>query len=416
MSLNGKRLLLLGGSNSVEDIRRFADAHGITLLATAHPRYGQTALKKIADEAYDVNAVDVPGLVALVKSARIDGIFPGCNEDIMPYAIAAAEACGLPVYCTAAVWDNCANKAKFKAMCEENGIPVARVYDPAAAEAIPYPVAVKPADSCGSKGFSICRRAEELPALVEYARQFSRTGTVLVEDFIPYDAAIIHYTIADGRAVFCGISDKKSMLLARDSGSVMALQRFPSADTETYLRTLDEKVRAMFARNHMQDGPVWIEAFNDNGRFIFNEVGYRFGGSMTYYPVRYFYGIDQLELMLRFALGEHPVPEEMTELIRREVPGGKSYAILPLHVRPGRIAAVTGEGRVRAMPAVYAYVPIHGPGDTIAADASVSRVFCYLHLLFDDEQDLRRLTAQILQTLSVPDEEGHNLLFRLFEF
>ncbi len=418
MSLNGKRLLLLGGSNSTEDILRFAGENGVTLIATAPARFGLTALKRIADERYEADAVDETALVRLIRDARIDGIFPGNNEDVMPHAIAAAEAAGLPVYCDGPMWDACANKAKFKKMCRDAGIPVAGTYDLAVTDIadIPYPVAVKPADSCGSQGFSICRKAEELSAALEKALPFSRTGTVLVEDFIPYDAAIIHYTLVGGEAYFGGVSDKRSMLLGEGGGSVMALQEFPSADTGAYLAALDEKVRAMFRRNGMHDGPVWIEAFNDHGRFIFNEMGYRFGGSMTYYPVRYFTGLDQLECMLRYCLGEKPDPAAHTSLIRRDRPAGRRYAILPLHVRPGRLRAVYGEDQVRAMEDVYAYVPIHWAGDVVRATGTVSQVFCYLHLLYDDEAALADTVGRIVRTLRVQGEDGEELLFQLYHF
>lgn len=413
-----RRLLLLGGSNSIDDIRRFAAENNITLIATAHPRYGMTPLKRIADEAYDVNAIDDEGLIRLIREKQIDGIFPGNNEDILPHAIAAAEACGLPVYCTAEMWDRCANKARFKQMCRESGIPVAKTYDLSvtAPEDIPCPVAVKPADSSGSQGFSICRSADEIPSAVARALPFSRTQTVLVEEYIPYDSCIIHYTLVGGKAVFCGISDKVSMLLAEGSGSVMALQRFPSADTDAYLTTLDERVQAMFRRAGMHDGPVWIEAFNNHGQFIFNEMGYRFGGSMTYYPIRYFYGIDQLEFMLRYALGETLVLTGQHSLIRTDVPAGKHFAILPLHVHSGVIHSVEGEDEVASMPDVYAYVPIHGAGDTIRASASVQQVFCYLHLLYDDMTDLAQTAERVFHTLRVTDAQGGNLLFRLFRF
>ena len=258
----------------------------------------------------------------------------------------------------------------------------------------------------GSQGFSICRRPEELPPAVERARSFSRTDTVLVEDYIPYDSAIIHYTLAGGEAMFCGISDKRSMLLGSDSGSVMALQRFPSVDTAAYLACC----------NGMHDGPVWIEAFNDHGRFIFNEMGYRFGGSMTYYPVRYFYGVDQLECMLRYALGEAPDPARHTSLIRRDVPRGRKYAILPLHVLPGVIRAVYGEDEIRAMEDVYAYVPIHRAGDTVRATGTVQQVFCYLHLLYDDEAGLAAAAARAARTLRAVSAEGEDMLFQLYRF
>ena len=418
MDLSGKRLLLLGGSNSTDDILRFAEENNVTLVATAHPRYGVTPLKAIAHESYDVNAIDEEGLAALIRERRIDGVFPGGNEDIMPHAIAAAEACGLPVYCTLPMWDRCANKAEFKRMCREAGLPVAKTWDlsDAAPQDIPYPVAVKPADSSGSQGFSIVRAADELLPAVERARPFSRTDTVLIEEFVPYDASILHYTLIGGEILFGGISDKRSMLLGRDRGSVMALQEFPSADTDAYLAAFDEKVKAMFRRNGMRDGPVWIEAFNDRGRFVFNEMGYRFGGSMTYYPIRYFTGLDQLEFLLRFALGDHPDPAGLDRLIRRDVPAGKRYAILPLHVRPGTIRAVEGEAEVAALPEVYAYVPVHRTGDVVRGTASVSQVFCYLHILFDDERELSAAADRIGGMLSVRGEGGEELLFRLYSF
>lgn len=418
MNLSGKRLLLLGGSNSVEDIACFAAENNITLIATAPPRYGITPLKRIAHESYDVNAVDDEALAGLIRDKRIDGVFPGSNEDVLPHAIAAAEACGLPVYCDRVMWDRCANKARFKEMCRENGIPVARTFDLTVVgpEEIPYPVAVKPADSSGSQGFSICRDAAELLPAVERARGFSRTDTVLIEEYIPYDSCIIHYTLAGGEATFCGISDKVSMLLAEGSGSVMALQRFPSRDTQAYLVGLDEKVRTMFRRAGLHDGPLWIEAFDDHGRFIFNEMGYRFGGSMTYHPVRYFYGIDQLEFMLRYALGDTPDLASLNSLIRRDVPAGKHFAILPLHVRPGRIRSIRGRDEVAAMPEVYAYVPIHEEGDVIRATASVQQVFCYLHFLYDDYDDLAAAADRAFHALRAEGDDGENLLFRLFRF
>ena len=418
MTLDGKKLLLLGGSNSTEDIVRFARENGVTLAATAPARYGRTPLKEIADERYEADAADERALARLIQDAHIDGVFPGNNEDVLPHAIAAAEMTGLPIYCSGPMWDACANKAKFKQMCRDAGIPVAGTWDLAVTDPadIPCPVAVKPADSCGSQGFSICRRPEDIRPAVDRALPFSRTGTVLIEDFIPYDASIIHYTLAGGEALFCGISDKRSMLLGRDAGSVMALQQFPSAYTQAYLDSLDEKVRAMFRRNGMHDGPVWIEAFNDHGRFIFNEMGYRFGGSMTYHPVRYFYGVDQLEHMLRYALGQRPDPARHTSLIRRDRPAGRKYAILPLHVRPGQIRAVYGEDQVRADPDVYAYVPIHRAGDTVRATGTVQQVFCYLHLLYDDEAGLAAAAARVGSALRAVDGAGDGMLFQLYRF
>ncbi len=405
---SNRRMLLLGGTNSAYEIRDFADKHGIKLAAAG--KYPDTLLKRISDESFDVDAIDAEGLVRLIKEKNIDAVFTGCNEDVIPAALTAAEKSGLPHYCDLSQWDICMNKARFKALCEANGVPVAkRYYMDRLDEIKAFPVVVKPADSCGSQGFSVCNNIGEIYTAAEKAVKFSRTETVLVEEYIPYDAVIIHYTLINGEVIFTGMSDKTSKRLGGEGSSVMALQLFPSRHIPAYLASLDEKVRAMFKSLGMHDGALWIEAFADDGRFWFNEMGFRFGGSMTYYPVRYFYGVDQLELMIRYALDGciKNVPE--VKPVKRD----RSYCIMPLHAAPCTIAEVTGESEVKAMPSVYAYVPIHGEGDVVRATGTVSQVFCYLHILYHDFEDLRMTLTQIASTLKVRDASGENKLFCL---
>ena len=268
-----RRMLLLGGTNSAYEIKDYAEKHGVTLVATG--KYPDTLLKRISAESYDVDAIDVAGLTNLIREKKIDAVFTGCNEDVIPAALAAAENCGLPHYCDFDQWDVCMNKAKFKALCIANGVPTARRYDMDKLDKITaFPVAVKPADSCGSQGFSVCNSIAEINEAAKRAVKFSRTETVIVEEFMPYDAVIIHYTLINGEVHFSGMSDKVSRKLGEKGSSVMALQLFPSRHTEAYLAELDGKVRAMFKNLGMHDGAVWIEAFADEDRFWFNEMGY----------------------------------------------------------------------------------------------------------------------------------------------
>lgn len=406
---NKRRMLLLGGTNSAYEIKDYADSHGITLVATG--KYPDTLLKRVSAESYDVDAIDAEGLVRLIKEKHIDAVFTGCNEDVIPAALEAAVRTGLPHYCDFAQWDICMNKAKFKELCINNGVPTAKRFSLDRLDEIPaFPVVVKPADSCGSQGFAVCNSIPEIREAEKKAVKFSRTETVLVEEYMPYDAVIIHYTLINGNIYFTGMSDKTSGRLGGTGSSVMALQLFPSKHTEAYLEKLNDKVSAMFRGIGMHDGAVWIEAFaSPEGDFWFNEMGYRFGGSMTYHPVRYFYGVDQLELMIDYALhgriDNAPVPE------RRQV--DKKYCIMPLHVEACEIAEVQGEDEVIAMPEVYAYVPIHGKGDTVKKTGTVSQVFCYLHVLYSDTEGLKATLASVINKLRVLDPKGCNRLFCL---
>ncbi len=412
MNLQGKRLLLLGGSASAAEIERYAAANGIVLIATG--KYANTPLKNISAESYDVDAVDTPGLVGLVQSKAIDGIHVGCNEIVVPHAIRAAHTCGLPCYCTEDQWRCCANKKLFKQLCRQHGISVAHAYAPGTPLGeISYPVVVKPADSCGSQGFSICRKEDEVEAAVAKARSFSASNSVLIEQYLPYDSVIIHYTLIDGSIIFSGMSHKVSRRLNENGSSVMALQLFPSPATDAFLQTTDDKVRRMFGTAGMHDGAVWFEAFHDDGRFTFNEMGFRFGGSMTYYPIRYYHGVDQLELMLDYCLTGRCVRKDHYLFVKPQESPRRSYCIVPLHVHPGTIASIRGEEHVRALPWLYAYVPTHTQGDMIRQSGTVDQVFCYLHVLYETLVELRERIAHIMSLLHVVDVSGAEMLFSL---
>lgn len=231
----------------------------------------------------------------------------------------------------------CENKAEFKKICEKHGISVAKTYKEG--EVSDYPVIVKPIDGSGSRGFSVCYNEEELHQGIKEALNFSESKQCLIEEYVQSEACIIHYTAINGEIIFSGMSDKYSQMLEGGS-SVMALQTFTSNDIERYLKDFNQKAIKMFKSLGITDGPIWIEAFNDvvNKKFIFNEMGYRFGGSMTNYPVKHFYGIDQIQLLLDNALGEKSIIPD----VEKFVPKTTQYCIMPIHIGPGQIKSIQG--------------------------------------------------------------------------
>ena len=342
----------------------------------------------------------------MAQKAEVDGVIAGVHEFCIRKGIELCKKLGLPSWCTLEQWDSCSNKKAFKAMCTANGIDVARTYrldDPQ----IDFPVIVKPADSDGSRGFSICYDKEELEAGVKNALQFS--NDYLIEEYMRCDAALIHYTAIDGKILFSGISDKYSRQLENGS-MVMALQMFPSRDEQRYLETVNEKAIQMFQKLGIQNGPIWIEAFNDGKRFVFNEMALRLGGSMTNYPVEYYTHIDQLQLIIDGALGRHyrgPVSPYSSEKDR--------YCILPIHVRSGKIGKVTGKTELEQQDFVKAIVPVHHVGDEIQSWGTAQQVCFYVHFTFRDEADFYRNLEALKMGLHVYDEQGKEQLFYLMD-
>lgn len=414
----GKKLLVLGGKpiGSVELVERAKELGAYVIVADYLPIEHSPA-KRIADECWNISTAEVDKLVDLCQKHQVDGVSAGVHEFNINRMLDLCEKLNLPCYCKRDTWIYCDDKVEFKKLCISNKIPVARKYDinshssDKQLESLPYPVIVKPVDGSGSRGFHICKDSKELKDKYADAESFSPTQRVIVEDYMPYDAVIIHYTMHNGKCYFSGMSDKISRKFASTGSSVMGFQSLPSKGLNPYLRSLDESTRSMFEKAGFTDGPIWIEAFFDGKEsFYFNEMGYRFGGSLTNYPVKYFYGIDQLDLMISSALAGD-VPFTVCENLN-----AKHYCILPIHVKAGVLQSVDGEDNVKAMDNVFAYVPVHFEGDEIQNWGSAQQVFCYIHVLYDTYNDLKATLNEVMATLKAYDVNKNNLLFTLFDF
>jgi len=411
-----KKILILGGKpiGSVELTERCKQRGLYTIVADYLPLASSPA-KQVADEFWDISTNDVNVLANECREKGIDGILTAVHEFNIRRMLDLCEKLKLPCYCNRNTWKYCDNKLEFKKLCHDSGIEVAHKYDFSTAvshlERNSTPVIVKPIDSSGSRGFSICKTFQELENAIERAKQFSLTGQIVIEDYIPYDAVIIHYTMHRGKCNFCGITDKYSVRFPSTGASVMGLQIIPSKGTEYYLGHVDSKARAMFENAGFTDGPIWIEAFYDGrSRFIFNEMGYRFGGSMTNYPVKYFYQIDQMDLMIDVAMGETTkdvivCPQNMD----------KKYCILPIHLHSGVIESISGLEILKEDSYINAIAQVHYVGDKIEEWGSAQQVFCYAHIIFEDASDLIQKIKDLLSTLSVLDENGSNMLFTLYD-
>ena len=406
------KLLVLGGKpiGSCELVK-YAKAQGDYVVVADYLAPEASPAKRLADESWDASTADVDDLCERCREQGIDSVLSGVHEFNLDKMARVAQKMGYPCYCTPEQFDALRDKGQFKTLCQAHGIPTARRYSYQEAQCLPesaYPLAVKPLDGSGSRGFSKVANPADLDAAVDLTRSFSFAGDVVIEDFIDGDAVIIHYTAHQGSIVYSGIADKCSQKMGDAGAPIMALQIAPSRDEQKYLDELNDKAIALFKDMGITEGPLWIEAFNRNGSFLFNEMGFRFGGSLTYHLVREMYGIDQLAALYACATGS-----DAGELIAQ--PAAGAYAIWPLHLKPGVIDRVCGVEDVLHMDGVVACVQVHGEGDTIEQWGSAQQVFAYVHVKADDAQGLLARMRQVKETLSVLDTAGNQMLFSLFD-
>lgn len=412
--LAGKRLLCLGGSMWKEAISQFAEEQNITLIATGNDT--SAGIFSIADETYSVNSIDNDSMKRLICDKRIDGVYMGGSETVISHACEYINELGMPCYCTKEQWDKLQNKSYFKSLCIKHSLPVVSRYAISSADIetkgrmLPFPVITKPADGCGSSGFSVCHTFEEFKVGFMKASANSFSGEVMVEDFVKNDGIVVFYTLSQGKIYFSGIEDKYPVKYTKQGSYVAGNLIFESHCTEDFRKKFESKLQDMVSDIGLKEGSFWIEVFYDGENYYFNEAGYRYGGTVSVYPVDYLYGYNQVAADIHYALTGSSTISGFTSMINPKIPRNKKYGIYAIHLHPGIIDTICGINDVLSMTNIVAFPRAMNEGHEVTDTGTISQVFGFLHFVFDTADEWSITIKSAISKLKILDRDKHNLI------
>lgn len=416
-NLKGKRLLLLGGSLWKEAIQQFAKESGVHLIATGNDT--TAGIFEISDEKYDINSTDVELMKALIFEKKIDGVYMGGSEAVINAASNYLNDIGMPCYCTQEQWQLVQNKHQFKALCQKFGLPVVPKFEIdndnlelCVPERV-FPVVLKPADGCGSSGFSVCNTYAELKAGYAEAAKHSPTGSVICEKFVQNKAVGVFYSISGDEISFAGSEDKTPIKYPKQGSYVAGFFVFPSSFEDDFRSRYEDKIKAMFKSIGLYEGSIWIEVFHDGDEYYFNEVGYRYGGSISVYPVDYLSGINQIFRDLYYSISGESWKGETPSLVSESIPRGENYCVYPIHVHAGIIARYEGLEELRKEPQMVILSPTKPVGTEVKDTGSFAQIVALAHFVYRTKDECITMVNHIHDTFRVFDPDGKNLVNRM---
>lgn len=351
----GKKLLVLGGSNAEVDVVKIAQSLGCYVIVTDH--YTDKSVipaKLIADEAWNISWTDYDSLETKCREAGVNGVIAGFSEFRVESMIEMCERLGLPCYINREQLEVTRDKNKFKQMCKRYGVPIVNEYAPDSSD-IRFPVIIKPTDRGGSIGINVAYNEEEYKKHLAYAYEMSPSKSVVVEDFIGDGVKFdVSYYIS-GRDVTL-IESCDTVMLSKEKGyeTMQKAWTFPSKREPEYIEQVDAQVKAMLADLGMLCGVANISFFYRNGQFYVFETGFRLGGGHSFDYQRNSGGIDYLTAMIKYALG---IPFK----VETALPSRRGYAVTyNVYFKPqvdSKVCCVNGEDIVRNLPETVTYIP-----------------------------------------------------------
>jgi biotin carboxylase len=420
MEFEGKKLLILGGNPETAPLVEVANAMGVRTIVTSGRH--TDAAKRPAWKAFDVDGMDVPGLITLAKAEQVDGVLVGVADILVPSYCKVCDALGLPCYATQSIVDVFAFKDRFKATCERYGIHgIPEFYLDAEMrrgdiDKIVYPVMVKPVDNGGGVGMTVCYGEDELRPAVERALLSSNQKRFIVEKYMRCDDMGMYYTFKDGLCSASCIYDRYTTDEQPGLSRVCLGGTYPSKHIDRYFERMHDNAVRLFKDIGIKNGVLMLSGFYEDGEFYVYDTGFRLQGEAPHLLIRALHGFDQREMLIRFALtgseGDLDLATSDDPYLR-----GRWAATLWFLLKQGRIGKVEGIDEALADPRVVAGIQRLREGDVVAPEwiGNEKQVLARLYFVCDSKEQLADALTQYMGEVQVYDETGNAMLLHGFD-
>ncbi len=417
--LEGKKILILGGAFQHLKVVNTAKQMGVITYVTDYLEEEYSPAKQIADYKYKYNITDIVQLCSLCKKEKIDGIIaPYLDVVQRPYQI-LCEKLGFPCFGNAEQFEILTDKMVFKKFCEEHGVDTIPYYLESDIindnnRKVEFPIIIKPCDSRGSRGQTVCYSQKEALEAIEFAKAESRTGKILIEKYMAAaDDLQLVYIVIEGEPILVRVEDrylgdKKSCL---DKLSIASIE--PSIFEEKYRKIVDNKVISMIKKIGLNNSPVFLQGLMKEEKVYFYDPGIRLPGDEYDQIYKSVTGIDLTEIMIRFALtGWFPI--EIKEKIK-SARIDKATAMIYTAVCPGKIKKIKGLDEIKNNPFILNMSQMYKEGDVVSVYNDVRQRFGEIDILCENFRQLQSTIKWLFETLQVIDEKDRNMIFARFD-
>lgn len=415
VDLKGKKLLILAGAAVHCKIVEAAKSLGVYTIVTDYS--SDSPAKKIADEAWMLNIVDVKAIVERCKAENVDGVLNFCIDPAQRPYQDICEKLSIPCYCTKKQVITMTDKKAFKEYCIAHSVDVIPGYseEDIIHNKVEYPVVIKPAISRGSRGQTICYSREKTASALAFAKKESNNGQAIIEKYMGENQDIsISYLVINGIPYITKIGDRYlgRMEDCLDKQCISTIS--PSRYTEMYLTKVEPRVKRMIASLGIKFGPIFLQGFVDGETVRFYDPGIRFPGGDFDLLLRDNTGFDTMKTLIYYALTGH-----MKQCFGNPV---NAYTLnshigiqLTLSACPGVVEKYEGFREIAKLPNVVSVSKRIKVGEQIPASGDVQQRVAEVLVLAPDKMSAKATVKNIYTKLKVFDNNGENMLVSLLD-
>lgn len=398
-----KALVLAGGLPQVELIQKLRAKNVVTVLADG----GATPLAKdYADIFYQVDIFNVEAIKKIALDEKVDFLITCCADQVLLIVAQVSEMLGLPCYIDYQTAQNVSDKTYMKRIFVENGISTSKYVQMDALDLsriadLQFPLVVKPVDAYSSKGVRKVQNIEELEIYFEEARQISRSGGVIVEEFHAGEEISVDVYVENGKAHLLCVSNSEKV---KDTDRFVIFRgRYPVNASDEIMRQIQEVAQQIADAFHLVDSPMLIQMINDGKKVYVLEFCARTGGNMKYLLIRRSCGFDVIDAVIDLTMGKKPHVELCA-------PENKYIVNDFIYCYPGEFDHLEGFDELLADGTLSDYHCLRPRGMKFVGVRSSSDRVAGFTVQADTLEEFNEKHRKVVATAKVIDTEGKDIM------
>lgn len=397
-----KALVLCGGKPQIALIHELKRRNITAILADANDK---AAAVQYADVFYNVSTLDVVGIEKIALAEKVDCILSVCADQMLLVAAQLSEKLNLPCYIDYETAKNVSSKEYMKRIFVENNIPTAKYIvgssiSLSVIEGLNFPLIVKPVDCYSSRGVKKVLNYDELLSAFENAKNLSRTGTVIVEEFVEGLELSVDIYVENGKVnILCIRSLDK---IPNSEKFIICRGNYPakiSLATKGRVQDVAQKIVEAFG---LVDTPMLIQMKINDEQIHILEFCARTGGGIKYRLLPKVCGFDVVKAVLDLTLGEKPHVniKPLNTFIVDEF----------LYCNPGILDHTEGFEELLKDGIIDHYEVYKSAGYQFDEISSSGDRVAYFSVVVDTEAELRRKHQIAASVVKAVDNKGKDLI------
>ncbi len=423
MNLKGKKLLVIGGAFQHCKLVEAAKELGVITYVTDYLPIEKAPAKQIADKYFMHNITDIDEIAEMCKTEGVDGVISTSLDACqLPYYEVCAKL-GLPCFGTKEQFHILTDKTAFKKCCVENGVDVIPEYKLADFETkeicdknVQFPILIKPCDSRGSRGQSICRSYDESKEAIKFALKESASGKVVIEKYMgqanDFSMTII---VVNGKAYPFRTVDRILGKYEDGLDKLAVGSASPSIFTDVYMEKAHKKVEKLISAIGLKNAPFFMQGFVDGDKVRFYDPGLRLPGGEYERMFASVFSKNPLKPLIEFALTGQ-VSEVDNDMDKDDVwlDGKIAAQVLPT-LKPGKIISIKGLEEIKNHRNVVSVFERYNVGDEIFPTHNVNQRFAEIDVVCDTAEEMAKTVNWIYKTLEITDENGDDMIVSKYD-